>query len=82
LCQVVLAKVVIVGTGVVMQRLDVSSFKLGPVAAKRLAAMSDLPAERLQGLTVAEISEKFRFEIDPQLLLFVRYAVRWSRPIR
>jgi hypothetical protein len=70
LCQVVLAKVVIVGTGVVMQRLDVSSFKLGPVAAKRLAAMSDLPAERLQGLTVAEISEKFRFEIDPQLLLF------------
>ena len=55
-----------------MQRFDPSSFKLGPAAAKRLAAMSDMPAERLQGMTVAEISDKFRFEIDPQLLLFRR----------
>ncbi|HTU61569.1 MAG TPA: hypothetical protein VMF89_24105, partial [Polyangiales bacterium] len=55
-----------------MQRFDPSSFKLGPAAAKRLAAMSDMPAERLQGMTVAEIGDKFRFEIDPQLLLFRR----------
>lgn len=49
---------------------DPSTFKLGPAAARRLAAMSDLSAESLVGMTVAEIGDKFRFEIEPQLLLF------------
>ena len=49
---------------------DPSQFKIGPSSAKRLAAMSDVPAERLKGLTLAEAVEKFRFTIDPQLLLF------------
>ena len=48
---------------------DPSQFKIGPSSAKRLAAMSDVPAERLKGLTLAEAVEKFRFTIDPQLLL-------------
>ena len=51
---------------------DPSTFKLGEAAARRLGIMSELPPKRLLGLTVAEVADKFRFEIDPQLLLFRR----------
>lgn len=46
--------------------------KLTSLQAQRLAALSDLDAKALTGLTTAEIGEKFRFRIDPQLLLFRR----------
>ncbi len=49
---------------------DPSQFKIGRSSAQRLAAMSDAPAEKLLGLTLAEAAEKFRFAIDPMLLLF------------
>jgi len=51
---------------------DTDHFKLGAASAKRLAAMSDVPAEQLKGLTIAEAAAKFRFEIDPMLFLFRR----------
>ena len=44
--------------------------KLKPVQAERLGAVSGVEAKALAGLTVAQISEKFRFQIDPQLLFF------------
>lgn len=44
--------------------------KLTPLQAERLSAMSDVPTKDLVGRTVTEIGEKFRFEIDPILLLF------------
>lgn len=47
-----------------------SQFKIGRSSAQRLAAMSDVPEEKLLGLTLAEAAEKFRFVIDPMLLLF------------
>jgi hypothetical protein len=40
--------------------------------SKRLAAMSGLEAKSLAGMTVADITEKLKFRIDPQLLLFRR----------
>ena len=49
---------------------DPEKFKIGTSSARRLAAMSDVPAEQLHGLTLGEATAKFRFEIDPQLLLF------------
>src|SRR3954449_3681985 len=51
---------------------DPSKFKLGASSAKRLAAMSDVPADQLKGLTLTQVAEKFRFAIDPQLLFFRR----------
>ncbi len=44
--------------------------KLTPIQAERLGAMNDVAAKDLVGLTVAEISQKFRFRIDPMLLFF------------
>lgn len=44
--------------------------KLTPRQASRLGAMSDVPAKELANLTVAEISDKFRFRVDPALLFF------------
>lgn len=46
--------------------------KLKAVQAERLSAMSGLEAKTLAGLTVADISQKFRFQLDPRLLLFRR----------
>lgn len=44
--------------------------KLTPIQAERLGALSEVAAEELIGLTVTEISDKFRFRIDPMVLLF------------
>ncbi len=44
--------------------------KLTAIQAERLGALNDVPAKDLIGLTVAQISEKFRFRIDPTLLFF------------
>lgn len=44
--------------------------KLTPIQAERLGALSAVAAEELIGLTVTEISDKFRFRIDPMVLLF------------
>ena len=43
---------------------------------KRLASLTGLHAKDLTGLTVAQISEKFRWKIDPKLLLFRRICGR------
>lgn len=50
--------------------------KLTAIQAERLGAMNDLSADDLFGLTVAEISEKFRFKIDPMHLFFRRVCGR------
>lgn len=44
--------------------------KITALQAQRLAALSDVDARELEGLTVAEISDRFRFRIDPELLFF------------
>ena len=46
--------------------------KLSAMQAERLAALGEVSAKDLVGLTVAQISEKFRFKIDPMLLFFRR----------
>jgi hypothetical protein len=40
--------------------------------ANRLASITGINATELTGMTVADISEKFRWEINPELLLFRR----------
>src|SRR5689334_15046824 len=50
--------------------IDPSRIKLTGIQAERLGALSGVDAKNLTGLTVAEISDKFRFQIDPQLLFF------------
>lgn len=50
--------------------------KLTLLQAERLGAMSDVPADELVGLNVAQIGEKFRFRIDPMLLFFRRVCGR------
>ena len=49
---------------------DPAQVKLVGSQALRLAALTGVPAKQLEGLTVATIAEKFRFQIDPQLLFF------------
>ena len=44
--------------------------KLTAIQAERLGALNDVSAKELVGLTVAQISDKFRFKIDPMLLFF------------
>lgn len=44
--------------------------KLTPIQAERLGALNDVSPKDLVGMTVAQISEKFRFKIDPTLLFF------------
>ncbi|MBK7423422.1 MAG: hypothetical protein IPJ48_10175 [Propionivibrio sp.] len=46
--------------------------KLTALQAERLGALNDVDAGELIGLSVAQISEKFRFRIDPMLLFFRR----------
>lgn len=46
--------------------------KLGAIQTDRLGALNDVPAKELIGLMVAQISDKFRFKIDPTLLFFRR----------
>ena len=44
--------------------------KLTAIQAERLGAMNDISPKELGGLTVADISARFRFRIDPVHLLF------------
>jgi len=50
--------------------------KLSELQAERLAKITDLDAKDLVGLTHSEISEKFRFHIEPELLLFRKVCGR------
>lgn len=50
--------------------------KLTEIAAGRLAALSGVAAKQLAGQTIAQITEKLRWEIDPELLLFRRVCGR------
>jgi len=47
-----------------------AEFKISESSAQRLSAMSDVPAKELVGLALPDVAEKFRFRIDPLLLLF------------
>jgi len=51
---------------------DPSAFILGASSAARLAALTDLPAEKLQGRALSEVIKDFGFAIDPELLFFRR----------
>src|ERR1700680_639101 len=44
--------------------------KLSTMQAGRLAAISGVETSEIQGLTVAEVSAKLRWRIDPELLFF------------
>jgi hypothetical protein len=44
--------------------------------AKRLAAVSDVRVKEVKGLSIAEIDEKFRYRIDPELLCLRRICGR------
>src|SRR5689334_22525046 len=45
---------------------------LNPLQAARLSAVTGLDAKTLTGLAPADIAEKFKWQIDPELLLFRR----------
>lgn len=49
---------------------DPETHKLSKGQALRLASVSGVDAEKIAGLTVVEIGERLRFQIDPLLLLF------------
>jgi hypothetical protein len=44
--------------------------KITAMQAERLAAISDVNAREIEGLTVADLSERLRWRIDPDLFLF------------
>lgn len=44
--------------------------KLGPVQASRLSRMTGLPAQELQGKTIADLSDSLKWKIHPDLFLF------------
>ena len=44
--------------------------KLTARQAARLSSMSGVSAKEITGATVAELSDKFKFRIDPSLLFF------------
>jgi len=44
--------------------------------AQRLASMTELDAAELKNISVADISEKFKWRVDPQLLMFRRICGR------
>lgn len=46
--------------------------KLTAIQAERLAAMTEVDVREIHGLTVAELSEKLRWRIDPRLFFFQR----------
>jgi hypothetical protein len=50
--------------------------KLNAIAAGRLASLTGLEANELQGQTIASISEKLKWAIDPEWLLFRRVCGR------
>jgi hypothetical protein len=51
---------------------DPDQHPLGALQAARLAALADLPASELEGRTIAELSERLRWIVDPGLWLFER----------
>jgi len=54
----------------VAPRLLPDQIRLTALQAERLGALSDVSSKELAGLTVAQISDKFRFRIDPLHLSF------------
>jgi hypothetical protein len=46
--------------------------KVTAIQAERLAALSEVDVREIHGLTVAELSEKLRWRIDPRLFFFRR----------
>lgn len=52
------------------ESLPPDQIKLGAMQTERLSAMSAVAADELAGLSVAEISDRFRFRVDPMLLFF------------
>ena len=50
--------------------------KLNAISAGRLASLTGLEANELQGQTIASISEKLKWAIDPEWLLFRRVCGR------
>jgi hypothetical protein len=50
--------------------------KITPLQAERLAALTDLNAKEIVGSTIADMSEKFRWRVDPELFLFRRVCGR------
>jgi hypothetical protein len=50
--------------------------KLNAIAAGRLASLAGLEAQEVQGQTIASISEKLKWAIDPEWLLFRRVCGR------
>lgn len=50
--------------------INPDQIKLTSIQAERLGEMSEVEPKKLVGLTVSEISDKFRFQIDPMLLFF------------
>lgn len=50
--------------------IDPDRRKLTSLQIKRLSAITDISVETFKGLSVAEISTKFKWRIDPELLFF------------
>ena len=51
--------------------------KLTPIQAERLGALNDVSQKDLVGMTVAQISDKFRFKSIRHCFFSARYAARW-----
>lgn len=56
----------------VISTADPSKFLLGKASAARLAALTDLPAEKLRGRPLSDVIEEFRYQIDLEHFLFRR----------
>ena len=50
--------------------------KLTSIQAKRLADLAKVPAKELEGETIARVSERLRWSIDPELLWFRKICGR------
>src|SRR5690242_7452861 len=57
---------------VAQDTFDPSTRQLTVKQAQRLASISGVQAEKVRGLTVTQIIDRFRFHIDPLLLMFRR----------
>ncbi len=52
------------------QNISPDKIKITAMQAERLGALNNISAKELVGLTVVELSDKFRFQIDPMSLFF------------
>ena len=50
--------------------INPDQLKLTPIQAERLGALSNIDPKPLVGMTIAQITEKYRFAIDPSILFF------------